>query len=159
MNVDFKHLEQYLQDCLAEAIDKVAEEALNYLTEYILKNWYNSYEPRSYKRTYDFLRSASKTEARLTNKNTVQCLLFFDTSKINAEIRPGRLNAHASFDGSSVTEKIPGWIERGHEFLGRGYESLGSMESTIKMLERDFPRKVAKELRKMGLQVKVEVSN
>jgi len=155
-NVSIPNLEKYLKNCLIRAVDLAAEDVINELMMYIQKNWYDAYDPQSYKRTYDFIRSASKTEATITGNNEVVSMIYFDTSKIKAQIRPGgELNAHASFDGTSTAEMIPAWIERGHNFLGRGYEKLNSLEETAHKLENKFPRIVQRKLKDMGLTVKV----
>lgn len=155
-NVSPENLEKYLKNCLIRAVDQAAKKTVEYLVEYIQRNWYDKYSPESYKRTFDFIRSASKTDATFTGKNEVTSMIYFDVSKIKARYYgPGKLNAHAGFDGASTAEMIPAWIERGHDFIGRGYEKLGSLEATITMLEKNFPRMVQRELKKMGLKVQI----
>ena len=155
-DVDINNLEKYLLNCLTRSVDVVAENSLKILTDYIQKNWYNSYDPKNYERTYDFLRSASKTETTQNGKDSVKCLIYFDRSKIKARFYgKGQLNPHASFSGADVSESIPAWIESGHNFIGRGYEQLGSMDAMFDYLEKNFAKMVQKELKKMGLQVKV----
>lgn len=155
-DVDINNLEKYLLNCLTRSVDVVAENSLKILTDYIQKNWYNSYDPKSYKRTYDFLQSASRTETTQDGKNSVKCLIYFDRSKIKARFYgKSQLNPHASFSGSDVSEMIPAWIERGNNFIGRGYEQLGSIDNLCNYLEKNFAKMVQKELKKMGLQVKV----
>lgn len=152
-------LQQYLMDCLQIAVDKSAERACLFLTQYIMEHWYAEYSPRVYKRTFDFVRSVSKTDATFKGKNgnTVSCFIFFDTSKIRSVYYgPEYLNPHTSFEGKDVSDKIPKWIEHGGWFHGRGKtEGLGSMEATIKMLEKDFPTMVSQELKKLGLDIKI----
>ena len=152
-------LTKFISSCLQEAVDNASKQAVEYLTNYITDNWYKEYEPRRYQRTFDFLNSASKTETTISgrNGNSVVCMLYFDTKKIIPRYYgPEYLNPHASRDGASVAEYIPKWIEDGGWFHGRGkVEGLGSMEATIKMLEKNFPKMVQNELKKMGLKVKV----
>lgn len=154
-------LETFLMKCIQEAVDNAAEEAVDYLAQYIMENWYDKYEPKRYKRTYDFIDSASKTETTVSGrgKNQVICMIHFDTSKIIPRYYgKGRLNAHTDKFGKSIAEDIPKMIENGSWFYGRGKtEGLRSMEATIEMLERDFPKMVEKELKKMGLPIKFTV--
>lgn len=154
-------LQSYILECVRIAVDNAATQAVEYLANYIEKNWYDKYDPKRYKRTMDFLRSASKTETTVSGRgnNYVVCMIYFDTSKIIPRYYgPGQLNAHTDRYGSSTAEFIPQLIENGAYFYGRGKtEGLGSMEATIAMLERDYPQMVEKELRKMGLPLSVRM--
>lgn len=156
-NVRSEDLELYISECLSEAVDEAASEALDYLRNFIMQNWYNTYDPKTYERTRDFLESASKTQTTTNSKNEVVCMLHFDTSKIYSRYYgPWHLNQHASFYGKDVSESIPRWIERGNpNIISRSGKPLGSMEATIGMLERVFHKMVAKNLRKHGLKIKV----
>lgn len=160
-NVRVDGLRLYLTECMQDAVDEAAKKALDYLTDYIEKNWYDKYDPIRYQRTRDFLKSASKTETTITRKSgkndEIICMLYFDTSKIYPRyFGEGHLNQHVSFSGESVVEMIPRWIERGNRgLIGRDGRALGSMEATIKMLEKNFHKMVAKELKNQGLNIKV----
>lgn len=152
-------LESYLMECIRIAVDIAANKAVDFLAQYIIDNWYDAYTPKKYKRTYDFLNSASKTETTVSGRkgNSVVCMIYFDRDKIIPKYYgPKELNPHAGRDGSSIADSIPRMIEQGFWFYGRGKtEGLGSMEATIDMLERDFHKMVEKELRKMGLPLTV----
>lgn len=154
-------LETFLLGCMQKAVDSAAEKTIDYLTNYIIENWYEEYEPRRYQRTYDFLKSVSKTETTVSGRgnNKVICMIYFDTNKIIPRYYgKGHLNAHTDNFGRSIAEDIPKMIENGSWFYGRGEtEGLGSMKATIEMLERDFPKMVEKELKKMGLPIKFTV--
>ena len=157
--VELCHLEDYLVECIQKAVDKVAKDSVLYLTQYIMDHWYAKYSPKVYERTFNFVQSVSKTDTVVSGRNgkSAVCMLFFDTNKIHpVYYGPEYLNPHASRFGASTAEYIPKWIENGGWFYGRGRTGgLGSMEATIKMLEKEFPRRVQKELEKMGLKVKV----
>ena len=45
---------------------------------YFLQEYYNSYDPKSYRRQYDFLRSAVKVEPKMQG-NKVTASVFIDT--------------------------------------------------------------------------------
>lgn len=150
-------LEMYVQECLREAVDKAAEDACDYLTVYIMKHFYNTYSPTMYERTFDFIKSVSKTDARVI-RGTVSCLIYFDTEKIRPKYYgPWLPNPHMSFYGETVSESIPRWIELGNKYIiGRSGRPLGSMEATARMLEKNFHNMVAKYLRKQGLNIEVK---
>lgn len=154
-------LQNYILECIRIAVDKAAEKSVEFLATYIEENWYGKYDPKRYERTMDFLRSASKTETTVSGRgnNYVVCMIYFDTNKIIPRYYgPGRLNAHADKDGNSVAKFLPNLIENGAWFYGRGKTTgLGSMEATIKMLERDYPKMVENELKKMGLPLSVRM--
>ncbi len=58
--------------------------ALYYETlNYFLKEYYNSYDPKSYRRQYDFLRSAVKVEPKIIG-NKVVASVYIDTDSIRA---------------------------------------------------------------------------
>lgn len=152
LTVDF---EQYVNQCLKVAVDKAAEEAITFLCDYIQTNWYSKYDPKSYKRTYDFLASATKTEASINQNGEVTALLFFDEEKLLPEPRERGLNAHMNFKKQPFTGELIGLIENGGSFYGRGKtEPLGSMQATIVMLRKKFPSMVRKNLIDMGLKVR-----
>ena len=157
-NVYVEDLELYISECLSKAVDEAAGEALDFLKDYIVTNWYNTYDPKAYERTREFLESASKTETTMNNKNEIVCMLYFDTSKIYPRyFGPWKLNQHASFSGKDVSKSIPAWIERGNpNIIGRNGKPLGSMEATINMLEKDFHKKVAQKLRAQGLKINIK---
>lgn len=156
--IEIENLQDVITQYLEVAVDQATEIALNYLCNYINDNWYETYTPRSYERTYDFLASATKLEAYVTQKGKVVAGLYFDTNKIIPEKREKGFNAHMSNSGVSTADSIPYFIEYTNDFFGRRKVSkngLRSMEKTIEMLEKNFPSMVQKELKKLGLDVKV----
>lgn len=156
--VEIDSLQDVIVQYLEVAVDQAMETALNYLCKYINDNWYENYTPILYKRTYDFLASATKLDAYVTQQGTVVAGLYFDTNKIIPEKREKGLNAHMDDGGISTAESIPYLIEYTNDFRGRRTvpkNGLRSMEKTIKMLEKNFPNMVQKELKKLGLDVKV----
>lgn len=74
-------LQKALQPVMIGMVDELAEriyEALNYF----LQEYYNSYKPKSYKRLYDFLRSAVKVEAKIKG-NKVIASVYIDTNSMD----------------------------------------------------------------------------
>lgn len=56
---NMKDLEKALQPVMLKMVDELAERVYGTLN-YFLQEYYNSYDPKSYRRQYDFLRSQSR---------------------------------------------------------------------------------------------------
>ena len=50
---------------------------------YFLQEYYNSYDPKSYRRQYDYLRSAVKVEPKIKG-NTVEASVYIDTDAMDS---------------------------------------------------------------------------
>ena len=57
-------LQKALQPTMIKMVDELAERVYETLN-YFLQEYYNSYDPKSYQRQYDFLRSAVKVEPKI----------------------------------------------------------------------------------------------
>lgn len=78
---NMNELEAALVPTMADMVNKMAErvyEALNYF----LQEYYNSYNPRSYRRQYDYLRSAVKVDAKVKG-NKVMASVYTDTDSMD----------------------------------------------------------------------------
>lgn len=74
-------LAKALQPVMLGMVDELAErvyETLNYL----LQEYYNSYDPKSYRRQFDFLRSAVKIKPKVTG-NKVVASVYIDTDAMD----------------------------------------------------------------------------
>lgn len=74
---NMNQLQAALMPTMVKMVDRLAErvyEALNYF----LQEYYNSYDPKSYQRQYDFLRSAVKVEPKIKG-NKVTASVYIDT--------------------------------------------------------------------------------
>lgn len=74
-------LEKALMPTMAKMVGKLAErvyEALNYF----LQEYYDSYDPVSYRRQYDFLRSVVKVEPKIKG-NKVVASVYIDTDSMD----------------------------------------------------------------------------
>ena len=67
---NMKDLEKALQPVLLGMADELSERVYQTLN-YFLQEYYNSYNPKSYRRQYDFLRSAVKTKAKVKGNKVV----------------------------------------------------------------------------------------
>ena len=61
---NMKDLEKALQPVMLGMVDELAERVYETLN-YFLQEYYNSYDPKSYRRQYDFLRSVVKVEPKM----------------------------------------------------------------------------------------------
>ena len=73
---NMNELEKALMPTMAKMVDKLAERVYETLNPF-LQEYYNSYDPVSYRRQYDFLRSAIKTELEISG-NKVTEYVFID---------------------------------------------------------------------------------
>lgn len=74
-------LAKALQPVMMGMVDKLADRVYETLN-YFLQEYYNSYDPKSYRRQYDFLRSAVKVEPRIKG-NTVEASVYIDTDAMD----------------------------------------------------------------------------
>lgn len=74
---NMKDLEKALQPVMLGMVDELAERVYETLN-YFLQEYYNSYDPKSYRRQYDFLRSAVKVEPKMQG-NKVTASVYIDT--------------------------------------------------------------------------------
>lgn len=74
-------LEKALLPTMQNMVDEMAERVYATLN-YFLKEYYNSYDPRSYRRQYDFLRSAVKVDAKVKG-NKVVSSVYIDTDSMD----------------------------------------------------------------------------
>lgn len=73
---NMKDLEKALQPVMSGMVDELAERVYETLN-YFLQEYYNSYDPKSYRRQFDFLRSAVKVEPKVVG-NKVTTAVFID---------------------------------------------------------------------------------
>ena len=74
---NMNELQKALQPVMLGMIDELSERVYQTLN-YFLQEYYNSYDPKSYSRQYDFLRSAIKVEPKIKG-NKVTVSVFIDT--------------------------------------------------------------------------------
>ena len=74
-------LQKALMPVMTGMVDELAERVYETLN-YFLEEYYNSYTPKSYRRQYDFLRSAVKVEPKIVG-NKVVASVFIDTDEMD----------------------------------------------------------------------------
>ena len=78
---NMKELNKALQPVMKGMVDKMAERVYETLN-YFLQEYYNSYNPVYYRRIYDFIHSAIKTEAKVVG-NKVVASVYIDTDSMD----------------------------------------------------------------------------
>ena len=78
---NMKELNKALQPAMKGMVDKVAERVEQTLN-YFLQEYYNSYDPVYYRRSYDYLHSAIKTEAKVVG-NKIVAFVYIDTDSMD----------------------------------------------------------------------------
>lgn len=78
---NMNQLQAALMPTMVKMVDQLAERVYETLN-YFLQEYYNSYDPKSYRRQYDFLRSAVKVEPKIEG-NKVTALVFIDTESMD----------------------------------------------------------------------------
>ena len=74
-------LQAALMPTMVKMVDKLAERVYETLN-YFLQEYYNSYDPKSYRRQYDFLRSAVKVEPKIKGSK-VTASVYIDTESMD----------------------------------------------------------------------------
>lgn len=74
-------LEKALQPVMKGMVDTLAERVYETLN-YFLQEYYDDYDPKSYRRQYDFLRSAVKVESKIKG-NKVVASVYIDTDSMD----------------------------------------------------------------------------
>lgn len=74
-------LAKALMPTMTKMVDVLAERVYETLN-YFLQEYYNSYDPKSYRRQFDFLRSAVKVEPK-TRGNKVTASVYIDTNAMD----------------------------------------------------------------------------
>lgn len=75
---NYSELFSSMQNILQSAINEVSADVEILINDFI-EEWYRSYNPTSYKRTYKFLNSCTRVEARVKG-NEVIASVFIDTN-------------------------------------------------------------------------------
>ena len=74
-------LQAALIPAMTKMVDVLAERVYETLN-YFLQEYYNSYDPKSYRRQYDFLRSAVKVEPKVVGSKVVASV-YIDTESMD----------------------------------------------------------------------------
>ena len=78
---NMKDLEKALQPVLVNMVDELTERVYETLN-YFLQEYYNSYNPKSYRRQFDFLRSAVSVKPKIKGSK-VTASAYIDTQSMD----------------------------------------------------------------------------
>ena len=78
---NMNQLQAALMPTMVKMVDELAERVYEMLN-FFLQEYYNSYDPKSYRRQYDFLRSAVKVEPKIKGSK-VTASVYIDTESID----------------------------------------------------------------------------
>lgn len=78
---NMNELEKALMPTMAKMVDTLAERVYETLNHFLQK-YYDDYDPKSYKRQYDLLRSAVKVESKIKG-NKVVASVYIDTDSMD----------------------------------------------------------------------------
>ena len=135
-------LAKALQPVMLGMVDELAERVYETLN-YFLQEYYNSYDPKSYRRQYDFLRSVVKVKPKVTG-NKVVASVYIDTDYMD--------NYY-----NATGEQIASWANQGlHGGLDTGNNTPHVWNDTIKTtVENGELLKLAMDyLKKKGFSVR-----
>ena len=135
-------LSKALQPVMLGMVDELAERVYETLN-YFLQEYYNSYDPKSYRRQYDFLRSAVKVGAKVKG-NKVAASVYIDMDSMN-----NYYNASG--------RQVAAWANRGkHGGLDTGRNTPHVWDDTMKeTVENGELLKLAVEyLKSRGISVR-----
>lgn len=117
-------LQAALMPTMVKMVDELAERVYETLN-YFLQEYYNSYDPKSYRRQYDFLRSAVKVEPKIKGSK-VTASVYIDTESMdnyyNATgeqvVRWANQGLHGGLDTGNKTPRI--WDDMMDETVNNG---------------------------------------
>ena len=111
-------LAKALQPVMIGMVDELAERVYEILN-YFLQEYYNSYNPKSYKRQFDFLRSAVKVKSKVTGNKAVASV-YIDTDAMDDYY-------------NATGEQVATWANQGlHGGLDVGSNTLHVWDDTKK---------------------------
>lgn len=135
-------LAKALQPVMIGMVDELAERVYEILN-YFLQEYYNSYNPKSYKRQFDFLRSAVKVKSKVTGNKAVASV-YIDTDAMDDYY-------------NATGEQVATWANQGlHGGLDVGSNTLHVWDDTMKTtVENGELLKLAMDyLKKKGFSVR-----
>lgn len=155
-----KQIEIYLEKQLKKALDEVGDIAWRRLYDYVETHLYKAQPlPSTYRRTFDYLKSISRSEVIKVNK-TFYVEIYFDSQKMRPIVpdyerkTKDSWGKHVSFDWEDVREPLIGWIEYGTE-NNPYYEHDGirSIEFVTAFLKKEYGNLMRKALTCKGINL------
>ena len=139
---NMNQLQAALMPIMVKMVDELAERVYETLN-YFLQEYYNSYDPKSYRRQYDFLRSAVKVEPKIKG-NKVTASVYIDTNY---------MDNYYNATGSQVAQ----WANQGlHGGLDTGSKTPRVWDDTMRetVENGELLRLAVEYLRSRGISVR-----
>ena len=159
---DLQRLMDYIEKQTQDSLRLVALEVETMMKNYIIDKLYNSYTPKDYARSYNYLNSLTVRRVYKNNKGELETEIFFDPNKIySREIHDRYWNQHMSvngdttWEGKSISEWIPVWMEHGVSGSKWDRDGIKVVDNILRELDNDkkFKKMMMNELRKKGFKV------
>lgn len=159
---DLQRLVDYIEKQTQDSLRLVALEVETMMKNYIIDKLYNSYTPKDYARSYNYLNSLTVRKVYKNDKGELETEIFFDPNKIySREIHDRYWNQHMSLDGSTtwngvpISELLPVWMEKGVSGSRWDREGIYVVDNILKKLDNDkqFKKMMERELRKKGFKI------
>lgn len=153
-------LNDYLVEVINEVINDIAEEIETDLREKVREAYISTIGNKDdyfkYTPTYEFLNSITRPRAEVKN-GEINIEIYFDPSKMTPKFREDEYwNAHMGmsgqeddvWNGMSVPELLPFWIEYGTQNGMYRREEADSVGKVFRLYEQIFSQLIIKELKK-----------
>ena len=155
-----KELQNFLNDKLIKAMNKVGETALDHMKKHVDKKMQERVSDQSglYDRTYEYMLSIEKINARLKSDGVVEVIIHYNSENINPYIimdSTGLWNKHADMNGIDQSQFIALWMDEGTE-NNPYYEHapVGGIANLEEWVRTDFRKELKVELNKLGIKTK-----
>ena len=139
---NMNQLQAALMPIMLKMVDELAERVYETLN-YFLQEYYNSYDPKYYRRQYDFLRSAVKVEPKIKG-NKVTASVYIDTNY---------MDNYYNATGSQVAQ----WANQGlHGGLDTGSKTPRVWDDTMRetVENGELLRLAVEYLRSRGISIR-----
>lgn len=159
---DLKRMLQYVEKQAKDALRLVSLEVEKMMKDYIIDALYNSYTPKDYLRSYNYINSLTVKKVYKNSTGELETEIFFDPDKIySREVEDSYWNQHMSvngdsmWDGRPISEWIPIFIEHGVSGSKWDRDGIEVVDNIIKKLKDDkaFKNMMMRELIRKGFTV------
>lgn len=159
---DLKRMLQYVEKQAKDALRLVSLEVEKMMKDYIIDALYNSYTPKDYLRSYNYINSLTVKKVYKNSAGELETEIFFDPDKIySREVEDSYWNQHMSvngdsmWDGRPISEWIPIFIEHGVSGSKWDRDGIEVVDTILKELNSNsnYKKMMMKELIKKGFTV------
>lgn len=128
--------------------DDIAAAVKDKLKENLEKNWYSTYSPKSYFRTWDLFDSVT-AEVTHDGRCNYYIQVYFDSAKISSVQNGSGWNSHMGFDGQSFKSGLVSLIE--HGMIGSKYNPRNGNSAHMIEFTQEWANQYARQLLKSRL--------